>query len=77
LVDRADVASLLLEHFGIRVEREMSDYLPKQLSAAGRARELHVMGGDARTGVPRRLRLPPIDQLRASIPKSVSPHIPS
>jgi hypothetical protein len=52
-VEVADVQRRLLEGYGIRVEPEMSRYIVRRLGQAGRAlRELPVIGGDARTGVP-------------------------
>src|SRR5437762_2895915 len=59
-MDEAQVRKQLLEHYGIRVDREMSRYVLRRLDEAGSAlRELSVMGGDARTGVPVRLLIDP------------------
>ena len=48
-----DVQQRVLDAYGIRVEPEMGRYLIRRLQqAAGAVRELPVIGGDARTGVP-------------------------
>jgi hypothetical protein len=69
-VDLADVQKRLLEYYGIRVEPEMGRYVLRRLAQAGSAlRELPVIGGNARTGVPVRLLIDP-SRLGSSVPVS-------
>ena len=43
----------MLESYGLRVEPHMGDYVARRLKQAGDAlRELPVIGGEARTGMP-------------------------
>jgi hypothetical protein len=50
----------VLEAYGIRVEPEMCRYVMKKLQQAGAAlRELPVIGGEAKTGVPTRRLIDP------------------
>jgi hypothetical protein len=45
----------MLESYGIRVEPQMSEYVLRRLKQAGDAlsgASFHVIGGDARTGMP-------------------------
>jgi hypothetical protein len=59
-MDVSDVQKCVLEFYGIRVEPEMARYLLRRLQQAGGARrELPVIGGNARTGVPVRLLIDP------------------
>ena len=52
-VDGEQVRKRMLEAYGIRVEPEMSEYVSRQLRQAGNAlRELPIIGGEARTGMP-------------------------
>jgi hypothetical protein len=54
-MDVQEVQRRMLERYGIRVEPEMSAYVLRRLNQAGGAlRELAVIGGEARTGVPTR-----------------------
>jgi len=53
-LDANDVRKRILEHYGIRVDPEMSAYALRQLQQAGQAlrqASFPIMGGDARTGV--------------------------
>jgi hypothetical protein len=63
-VDEKEIARRLLHNFGVRIEPEMSAYARRQLQRAS-AREFHVMGSDARTGVPMRTLID-AEQLRAA-----------
>ena len=55
-----DIEARLLSTYGIRVKPEMSGYVARRLQQAGAApRELPVIGGEARTGAPRRLMIDP------------------
>ena len=57
-MEARDIEARLLSHYGIRVDPEMSDYVARKLRQAGAAlRELPVIGGEARTGAPRRLMI--------------------
>jgi hypothetical protein len=64
-MDADEVRRRILQRYGIRVEAEMGAYALKKLERAGRAlrkaTSFHVMGGDARTGVPVRLLIDPTD----------------
>jgi hypothetical protein len=52
-VDGEAIRKRMLESYGIRVEPHMSDYVARRLKQAGDAlRELPVIGGEARTGMP-------------------------
>ena len=66
--DGKEVARVLLERWGIRVEPEMSKYVLRQLERGlHRAMpDLPVIGGDARTGVPIRHAVP-LEALRAAM----------
>jgi hypothetical protein len=60
VMDIDQIQTRLLDSYGIRVEPEMCRYIIRQLEQAGRAlRELPVIGGDARTGVPLRVMVDP------------------
>ena len=59
-MEARDVEARLLATYGIRVNPEMSTYVARRLQQAGAAlRELPVIGGEARTGAPRRLMIDP------------------
>jgi hypothetical protein len=48
----------MLDAYGIRVEPHMSEYVLRRLQQAGDAlRELPVIGGEARTGIPVRIAI--------------------
>ena len=52
-MDAEAIRQRMLDAYGIRVEPQMSEYVLRQLrNAAGALRELPVIGGEARTGVP-------------------------
>ena len=69
-MDVTDVQQRVLDAYGIRVEPEMGRYVIRRLQqAAGALRELPVMGGDARTGVPVR-RLIDVAQFAPPPPSS-------
>lgn len=52
-MDTAELQRRVLERHGIRVEPAMGEYVLRRLSQAGAAlRELPIIGGDARTGLP-------------------------
>jgi len=55
-MDEVQIRRRLLEHYGIRVDPEMSKYVLRHLQQARSAlAQIPVMGGDARTGIPLRL----------------------
>ena len=55
-----EIQQRMLDAYGIRVEPQMSAYVARKLAAAGSAlRELPVIGGDAKTGVPVRVMVEP------------------
>jgi len=59
-MELSDVQKRLLDFYGIRVEPEMGRYVLRRLQQAGGAlRELPVIGGNARTGVPVRMMIDP------------------
>ena len=59
-MDVVDVQKRMLEFYGIQVEREMGRYVLRRLAQPGSAlRELPVIGGNARTGVPVRTLIDP------------------
>jgi hypothetical protein len=67
----ADVQARMLLAYGIRVGPEMGRYVLKNLELAGRAmRELPVIGGEARTGMPLRITVDPEKLLASSPPTS-------
>ena len=52
-MDGDEIRKRMLDNYGIRVEPHMSEYVLRRLSQAGDAlRELPVIGGEARTGMP-------------------------
>jgi hypothetical protein len=52
-VDGEAIRKRMLDAYGIRVEPHMSDYVARRLKQAGDAlRELPIIGGEARTGMP-------------------------
>ena len=52
-MDVTAVQQRMLDAYGIRVEPEIAGYVVRRLQQAGSAlRELPVIGGDARTGIP-------------------------
>jgi hypothetical protein len=54
-VDGEAIRQKMLESYGLRVEPHMSDYVARRLQQAGDAlASFHVIGGDARTGMPMR-----------------------
>ncbi|CAN5417427.1 hypothetical protein BH09PLA1_BH09PLA1_15220 [soil metagenome] len=63
-MDEKEIARRLLHHFAIRIGPEMSAYARRQLERDG-AKEFHVMGAHARTGVPIRSIIN-ADELRSS-----------
>jgi hypothetical protein len=52
-----EVASRVRERFGLRIEAEMSRYVLEKLAKPPES--LAVIGGDARTGIPRRQMVDP------------------
>ena len=59
-MDREEIRKRMLDAYGIRVEPEMSEYVLRRLHQAGGAlRELPVIGGEARTGMPVRRTIDP------------------
>jgi hypothetical protein len=55
-VDGEAIRKRMLDAYGIRVEPHMSEYVLRRLKQAGGAlRELPVIGGEARTGMPVRM----------------------
>ena len=60
-MDLSEVQRRLLQHYGLRVEDEMGRYVLRRLTQAGQAlADLPVIGGDARTGMPLRIRVSPM-----------------
>ena len=52
-MDGEELRKRMLDAYGIRVEPRMSEYVLRRLHQAGNAlRELPVIGGEARTGMP-------------------------
>ena len=52
-MDGEELRRRMLESYGIRVEPHMIDYVARRLKQAGDAlRELPIIGGEARTGMP-------------------------
>ena len=67
-MDGEAIRKRMLESYGIRVEPHMSDYLARRLQQPGDAlRELPVIGGEARTGMPIR-KIINLAQLQAPAP---------
>jgi hypothetical protein len=55
-MEARDIEARLLSQYGIRVDPEMQQYVARKLQQAGSAlRQLPVIGGEARTGLPRRV----------------------
>jgi hypothetical protein len=50
-MDGETIRKHMLDAHGIVVENEMTRYVEKRLSVSGAA-DFHVIGGDARTGMP-------------------------
>ena len=69
-MSEAEVRQRMLEAYGIRVEPEMTRYVLKKLQQAGNAlRELPVIGGEARTGIPVRKLIDPSRLTAVAVPK--------
>ena len=59
-MEPADLQQRILNAYGVVVEPHMAKYVLRRLEQAGGAlRELPVIGGNARTGVPMRLLIDP------------------
>ena len=63
-MDGEAIRKRMLESYGIRVEPQMSEYVLRRLKQAGDAlggggASFHVIGGDARTGMPVRTAVEP------------------
>ena len=59
-MSETELQQRVLEAYGIRVEPHMARYVLRQLQHAGSAlRELPVIGGEVRTGTPRRIMIDP------------------
>ena len=57
-MDGDAIRKRMLDAYGIRVEPHMSEYVLRRLRHAGDAlRELPVIGGEARTGMPVRMTI--------------------
>ena len=70
-MNEAQVQQRMLEFYGIRVEPEMTRYVLRNLQQAGAAlRELPVIGGEARTGIPVRKLIDPSRLAAPAVPKS-------
>jgi hypothetical protein len=68
-VDRSEIERRMLSAYGVRVEPAMSEYIARRLAAAGAAlRELPVIGGDARTGLPTRVVVDPSRLTAPAVP---------
>ena len=52
-----EIAKRLLQRYQLRVEPHMLDYLSRQLQSRGG--EVPIIGGESRTGVPKRLMIDP------------------
>ena len=50
-MEELDLQSLVLNHYGLRLEPEMIRYATRRLQSL---EQVDVIGGDSRTGVPRR-----------------------
>ena len=60
-MDGEAIRKRMLESYGIRVEPHMSDYVARRLKQAGDAlSSFQVIGGDARTGIPVRTMVDPV-----------------
>ena len=66
-MDAPEIRKRILDHYGIRIDPEMSEYVLRRLQEAGNeiGQPIPVMGGDARTGVAIAQTIDP-QQLRAS-----------
>ena len=60
-----EIQQAMLTTHGLRITRAMAEYIASHLQL-NPARELPIIAGDARTGVPLRAMIP-LDQLRASM----------
>jgi hypothetical protein len=59
-VEASELQQHILDAYGIVVEPQMAKYVLRRLAQAGAAlRELPVIGGTARTGVPVRMSIDP------------------
>jgi hypothetical protein len=59
-VEAAELQQRILDAYGVIVEPHMAKYVLRRLAQAGTAlRELPVIGGNARTGVPVRMSIDP------------------
>jgi hypothetical protein len=59
-VSEGELQQRMLEAYGIRIEPEMIRYVLRRLQqAGGAAREMTVIGGEAKTGMPRRVVVDP------------------
>ena len=57
-MDGESIRKRMLDAYGIRVDPHMSEYVLRRLKQAGDAlRELPVIGGEARTGMPVRMTI--------------------
>ena len=66
-MEAREIERRLLEHYGIRVDAEMTRYVARRLTPASRAlRELPVIGGAARTGRPLRVMIDPAAMQQAA-----------
>ena len=77
-VSEVELRRRMLDAYGIHVEPEMTRYILRKLEqAAGALRELPVIGGEARTGTPRRVVVDPMILLQSSPESPAPPKSPS
>jgi hypothetical protein len=74
---QGSIIDVMLRRFGLRVGPAMGKYLLAQLerARAGDRKPVPVIGGDARTGVPKRLLLPAEELLGAIQPTATVPAV--
>jgi hypothetical protein len=70
-VEWTDVQQRLLDSYGIRVEPQMASYVMRRLTepASAPPRELPVIGGNARTGMPLRISVDPAVLMKPASPQ--------
>ena len=68
-MDGEAIRKRMLDAYGIRVEPEMTAYVARRLTQAADALAgFHVIGGDARTGMPIRKMVEPAEFTRTTTP---------
>ena len=69
-VETEALQRMLLDEHGLRVSDAMSQYIAKNVQSTG-TDEIPVIGGDAKTGVPRRMMIPS-ESIRSAMNRGVS-----